>query len=767
MNYRLTNKVKEFAHELGADLVGVANIERFENAPVMMSPQGILPAAKSVVVCAIHHPDACIELGGEPEPQDIGPYSIQYVMNDKMDVIAYKVGRMLDDLGYKTVPIASSNIWRYRGYKDLEADFAPDISHIYTSVAAGLSQMGWNGLAITPEYGARNRYISIITEAELEPTPLYDGPDLCDMCGECINNCPTNAFRKEVDGVKKIKIEDKEYEFANKNLWRCAWGEHFDLDLNLDIPDEVDEDVILQHVKEHGIRGGEFGVCLRVCLPPHLRYEDPDYTRVFRRKRHMEPADIPVHRSVIDKVTSIATDNQLDELVFLSESQLEEMGVNVKEYLPDGQSAILLAASYQLPGKDGLSEEKYQDIVDDYKSIASFNLDFAVLDISRELEKLGYTAIPKTDIDDFKLAENSVLKNVLDDEREWLFETVITSAKMSPEKKEIGKGTILKDKDLNTANLTEISKDYGADLVGITSVDRLNNVLDQIKKVKEGERIFDAEDKNIRFKEFNPEVTEKERKLFNPEDYMDDAKSVIVLGLHYPEASVERAKQPPAEAVGPYVFAQYETERLLGHLGYSVVKELNRLGFNAVYSHDLLGIGSQIGSPRGPLNASINNTLEAVTAGIGTLTYNGNVFTEEFGLNQRFVTIVTDADLEETDLNIDEKIAKYCADCQKCIEVCPAGALIKDRLTEINIAGSKVSYLPVDTVKCEWSSKYALCGEDGFQYIGSKTNEIPPAEVEKEDFANALKESDPVLKHRPVTAESCIVSCPLAVGEEK
>ncbi len=25
---------------------------------------------------------------------------------------------MLDNLGYATVPIASSNIWRYRGYKD-------------------------------------------------------------------------------------------------------------------------------------------------------------------------------------------------------------------------------------------------------------------------------------------------------------------------------------------------------------------------------------------------------------------------------------------------------------------------------------------------------------------------------------------------------------------------------------------------------------------------------------------------------------------------
>ena len=73
MDNKLTLAVKELAYQLGADLVGVANIERYEDAPIRMSPQGILPTAKSVVVCAVHHPDAAIELGGETHPQEIGP----------------------------------------------------------------------------------------------------------------------------------------------------------------------------------------------------------------------------------------------------------------------------------------------------------------------------------------------------------------------------------------------------------------------------------------------------------------------------------------------------------------------------------------------------------------------------------------------------------------------------------------------------------------------------------------------------------------------
>ena len=94
MDNKLTLAVKELAYRLGADLVGIANIERFENAPIKMSPKGILPCAKSVIVCAVHHPDAAIELDGEIHPQVMGPYRIQYIMNDKLDVLSFKIARI-------------------------------------------------------------------------------------------------------------------------------------------------------------------------------------------------------------------------------------------------------------------------------------------------------------------------------------------------------------------------------------------------------------------------------------------------------------------------------------------------------------------------------------------------------------------------------------------------------------------------------------------------------------------------------------------------
>jgi len=50
----LKELVKNAAYELGADLVGFGGIERCKHAPIMMSPQGVFPGAKTVIVMGIH-----------------------------------------------------------------------------------------------------------------------------------------------------------------------------------------------------------------------------------------------------------------------------------------------------------------------------------------------------------------------------------------------------------------------------------------------------------------------------------------------------------------------------------------------------------------------------------------------------------------------------------------------------------------------------------------------------------------------------------------
>ncbi len=770
MENNLTLKVKELAYRLGADLVGIANIERYENAPIKMSPQGILPTAKSVVVCAVHHPDAAIELDGEIHPQIMGPYRIQYIMNDKLDVLSFRIARMLDDLGYQTVPIASSNIWRYRGYKEMDATFAPDISHIYGGVCAGLGELGWNGLCITPEYGARNRFISIITEAELTPTPLYNGPKLCDMCGECIRKCPTNAYRKEVNGTKNVVVEGKDHIFCNKNLWRCAWGEHFDIDLDLPIPEKVDEKVLLEHVAKHGLRGGEFGVCLKVCLPKHLRNWDESYCKkTARRKRHVTPSDLPVHRQVYDKLLTHARTWDLDSVHFISGKTLTDAGLDISKELPDGISAILLTSRYQLPAEAKIDHDGSMahiegfdschktraDALDSYGRIAQFNVDFTELDVCRELETLGYTALPKTTLDHQPFRD---LCKVEGTENTYIRTALILTSAPFVDKAATQLCALAPAKNIKE-QLKGLAMEKGADLFGVASAETVDQITEQLRRIRKDETQFVVEDKNTRMMPFDPVVTEVKREFTNMKDLVHDAKSVIVLGMHYPETPAMRVGKPPAESVGPYVFTQYEVNRLTGHLAYSICRSLNALGYEAVYSHNLTGAGSTVGSPRGQFNDASCNALEAVAAGIGKMALNGSVVTEEYGIHQRFVAIVTNADLESDEVK--EGLAEACRGCEKCLNACPTCALQKDRLTQLVLAGKKVPYLPVDAHRCDWATKFSLVAEEGNMYTGNFTDIPCPETVTAENLAEALRTQDPVFKFRPVTGEKCIVNCPL------
>ena len=770
MDNKLTLAVKELAYKLGADLVGVANIERFENAPIRMSPQGILPSAKSVIVCAVHHPDAAIELDGEIHPQVLGPYRIQYIMNDKLDVLSFRIARMLDDLGYATVPIASSNIWRYRGYKDMDAVFAPDMSHIYAAVCAGLGELGWNGLCITPEYGARNRFISIITEAELTPTPLYSGKKLCDMCGECVRKCPTNAYKMEVNGTKNVVVEGKNHVFCNKNLWRCAWGEHFDIDLDLPIPDVVDEKVLLENVAKYGTRGGEFGVCLKVCLPKHLRQWDESYCKkTARRKRHVTPSELPVHRQVYDKLLIHARAWDLDSVHFLSAETLEKAGIDIRQALPDGVGAILLTSRYQLPVGSKLDHDgsmahiddfdsnhkNRADILDSYGRIAQFNVDFTELDMCRELETLGYSALPKTTMDHGPFR---ALCGVANTENTFVRTSLIlTSAPVKDmavtELSEVVPAADIKEQ------LRLLAKEKGADLFGVASAATIDSLAHQLRQLRKDETVFHVVDKNPRMMPFDPVVTQHKRVIQSATEQLADAKSVIVMGMHYPETPAKRVGQPPAEAVGPYVFTQYEVNRLTGHLAYSICRALNAMGYEAVYSHNLTGAGSTVGSPRGQFNDASCNALEAVAAGIGHMALNGSVVTEEYGIHQRFVAIVTNAELEAD--AVKEGLAAACSGCEKCLTACPTCALKKEALTELTLAGKKVSYLPVDANRCDWATKFSLVREEGNMYTGNDTDVPCPDEVTAQALADALRKMDPVLKFRPVTGEKCIISCPL------
>ena len=753
LNYHVdtpeTAEIKRYALEvLRADLVGIANIERFASAPLRMSPQGIMPSAKSVIVMAVHHPDAAMERGGLKHPQEIGPYAIQYSMNWRLDDMSYRMSRFVEDLGYQTVPIASSNIWRYRGYKDLTAQFAPDVSHLHCAVACGLAEFGYNGLAITPEFGAHQRYVTIITDAVLTPTPLLEPGSVCDNCMICRKECRSGALSKEINGWNEVKIEDKVYRYANKNLWRCAWGEHFDLDLDLPIPEHVDEKVIMEATIKYGRRAGEMGSCQRYCIPRGLRYFDKEYTNAPRRRRQFianPEVNAGFHRGLFEQIRSLAAGWGADNVVVASaETVRAKMNIELGTLLP-GATAIVSVIACRNPFEADTDNPRAHEN----------RFDNAV----RVLENHGYTAGQM-----FQFPEEEFQKLITPAGKKLHSVTLLTDAPLPETGWELPDNCPVRavDSKTLTKRIRREMEMRECDLVGIAPAERIDSLLPQLKNIFEGEvELVARNTADTIYKPYEPEIIELERHVTGTADYLAGAKSVIMLGLRMPSGSVDITARTPAEAAGPYVFAQYETIMRLRVLAWNVIGRLEEAGYKGAMAVDLHGTGSVCWNPRGNYPDAFSNVFAAAAAGLGSISECGSIVTPEFGSNVRFVAVITDAPLEYNDVLRNQILV--CKECNKrCVKGCKTSAF--GELKTVELEGTQYSFRKIDINRCNWAKRYSLIASEGNQYTGWDLDEAYPENADLKTLRSKLDESlrkvPQIEKIRPCNFEQCLLECP-------
>lgn len=765
MDSLLTAKAQTAAYEMGAHLVGVGNIERWANCPPLMSPAGIMPEAKSVLVCAIHHTDGMVEIGGEYNAHQQGTYIYQLLMNNHLDVMSYRMAKWFEDHGWRAVPITASNIWRYREYKELDATFAPDMSHIYAGVAAGLSELGWSGLSMTPEYGARNRFVSIITDAPLVPTPLLPGNTLCDRCNMCVTHCPTMAFTKEVRGEVALEIEGNKYTRCDKNLWRCSWAEHFGLSIDADIPDVVDEKSILDTVAKIGLRGGTMGPCLKYCLPKAKRSWNKDYSSAPIRKKDVAPtAPQPERRVQMQMVAEMLADG-VDDVVVRSKADLAAAGIDISTLLPDAQSFVLVASRAPVSSPKTTGDRQVN-----WGFTGMYDAQKRAFYASHMLEKLGYSATPyifgglsddpgKTTLT--KIREFSTAQLGTDWQGYMAF--LLTSAELASEQHAVSYAPLQAEVDV-TAAVHVLADELGADLVGITSAKRLAKLAESIRPLFDGETILNARETGKQWLTSAAEVTETKRAVYTPEDHLTGAKSVIVLGYRIPQQSVEAMGRGPAEAIGPYSFAQHQSHRELNEIALRFSKILQGWGWKTTATYDLCGTGSWVANPRGPQPNLFCNRFAAVAAGLGTLTKGGFVNTDEFGPNVRFLAIVVDAALEEDELADLEGLRADCDGCDRCVKGCTVNAFKKT--ASFRFGGKNLVFNPIQQTRCDWALRYGLVPAEGVVLTGSKSDAPIPAEVTAEALTEGMSKQDTILRIRPCTAEMCMMACPYARSQE-
>jgi epoxyqueuosine reductase len=205
----LTKSVKEFARREGAPLIGIAPIERFEGAPSGHHPLDWIPNAKSVVVIGapiLPHVIAYerllsnsfiyfdTQLRKDALQGHFYDTSGRETLNLHLENVGYRVSCLLEGEGFGTLffPVTYSNL-----QKDIQ-NRVPNrfglFSHRHAAVRAGLGEFGKVNVVITPEYGPRVRWTSIITEAELVPDPIIKKKVCLDNCTLCVERCGANAI---------------------------------------------------------------------------------------------------------------------------------------------------------------------------------------------------------------------------------------------------------------------------------------------------------------------------------------------------------------------------------------------------------------------------------------------------------------------------------------------------------------------------------------------------------------------------------------------
>ena len=302
----LTQAIKEVALRGGAALVGVASIDRFDaqppyydKAPRGHDPRDFVPEARSVISFAqpilnpvVDAPAVLADVDIELVPPDIKYQYLEVLYNVTghrvqdyfLEFIGQMVGQYLLANGFDAMIFPTTGIhprsphglperqvWQgpSRTWSDAYSPFrySPGpFSHRHAATRAGLGEFGYNNIVLTPQFGPRQRFNSIVTDAPLVADPLIQEPiclrDACLLCQKaCIMQAITMRDDPNVRDYRTVDIVDKNAIF-------------------IDTPAKTDP--VLCNMRRDRIPDSPIrGDCYRICPVPKERTFLPKRLKAF------------------------------------------------------------------------------------------------------------------------------------------------------------------------------------------------------------------------------------------------------------------------------------------------------------------------------------------------------------------------------------------------------------------------------------------------------------------------------------------------------
>lgn len=181
---KLAQRIEVMARDDGVRAFGAADCRRIlREVPELFDKVGAA-YDRAVVMGMPLNPASLEQVVDSPTPLYFHAYR---QLNYRLDTAAFKVAQTLSSLGHRSLAIAASQIVK----RDPPAGH---VSHRHLGAAAGIGWLGRSGLLVNPRYGARMRYVTVLTDA-----PFATGEPMdfsCGSCTACVEVCPAAAIAK-------------------------------------------------------------------------------------------------------------------------------------------------------------------------------------------------------------------------------------------------------------------------------------------------------------------------------------------------------------------------------------------------------------------------------------------------------------------------------------------------------------------------------------------------------------------------------------------
>lgn len=231
-----TNQLKAHAAASGADLIGIAGIDRFDGIPAEHHPASIMPEVRSVIVIGKRITRGALR--GIEEGTQFDNYNLYgnvWLKYRILSLATFRTAEFIEDNGWEAIPAQDLPVEvPPMGIAVKPNQPAPNVTIDVedAAVRAGLGEIGYCGMFLTPEFGPRQRLQLVLTSAELDSDPILE-KNICTHCRDHVKFCPMGAISAEGEHI--INICGKEMPVAAIDYQKCRECKN-GMNLNSDYP---------------------------------------------------------------------------------------------------------------------------------------------------------------------------------------------------------------------------------------------------------------------------------------------------------------------------------------------------------------------------------------------------------------------------------------------------------------------------------------------------------------------------------------------------